>query len=309
MKKILLALALVAGLSSSHAATFGSGANEFTLDFTSIGNAGQEADPLTGVGYVPYNFSMGTYSISQNQIQAVANATGQYLGGVFSGDQPAGLVTWYQAATFVNWLNTSSGYQAAYNLTYSGGAYTMALWQSGQAGYDPSNPYRNSLSLYVLPSHNEWYKAAYGLSDGSGYTLYPTASNSAPEPVESGTTAGTVVINGAASYPASVYEAGGLSSYGTMGQGGNIVQWVETSVDGNSDPAANRLLRGGAWGSPGWTISSTAYVGDYNPNQALTSYGFRVAEISGNAVPEPSTYALFGLGALVLIVAYRRKVA
>jgi hypothetical protein len=28
-----------------------------------------------------------------------------------------------------------------------------------------------------------------------------------------------------------------------------------------------------------------------------------------SAVPEPSTYALFGLGALALVIAYRRKVA
>ena len=31
--------------------------------------------------------------------------------------------------------------------------------------------------------------------------------------------------------------------------------------------------------------------------------------VIGNTVPEPSTYALFGLGALALIAAYRRKVA
>jgi hypothetical protein len=30
---------------------------------------------------------------------------------------------------------------------------------------------------------------------------------------------------------------------------------------------------------------------------------------AADAVPEPSTYALFGLGALALVVAYRRKVA
>jgi hypothetical protein len=43
----------------------------------------------------------------------------------------------------------------------------------------------------------------------------------------------------------------------------------------------------------GWTSA--------NENTAL---GFNV-----NAIPEPSTYALFGLGALALVVAYRRKVA
>jgi len=37
-----------------------------------------------------------------------------------------------------------------------------------------------------------------------------------------------------------------------------------------------------------------------------TTFSFTIA---GNSVPEPSTYALFGLGALALIVACRRKVA
>ena len=34
MKKTILALALAAGLASAEAATFGTGANQFTLDFT-----------------------------------------------------------------------------------------------------------------------------------------------------------------------------------------------------------------------------------------------------------------------------------
>jgi hypothetical protein len=43
-------------------------------------------------------------------------------------------------------------------------------------------------------------------------------------------------------------------------------------------------------------------------NTALTSS--QVSQLYGiQSVPEPSTYALFGLGALALIVAYRRKVA
>ena len=55
MKKTILALALAAGLASAEAATFGTGANQFTLDFTAIGNTTQAADPLTGYGAVGYN--------------------------------------------------------------------------------------------------------------------------------------------------------------------------------------------------------------------------------------------------------------
>jgi hypothetical protein len=35
-----------------------------------------------------------------------------------------------------------------------------------------------------------------------------------------------------------------------------------------------------------------------------TAYGFNV-----NAIPEPSTYDLFWIGALALVISYRRKVA
>jgi hypothetical protein len=51
------------------------------------------------------------------------------------------------------------------------------------------------------------------------------------------------------------------------------------------------------------------------PTFTLTAYGYDTTGASVTvgqttaAVPEPSTYALFGLGALALIVAYRRKAA
>jgi len=173
MKKTILstlvAVALI-GFYSLHADTFGTGANQFTLDFTTIGNTGNAADS-TDYGAVGYTYAIGTYDISQNQLNAAAaNGLPGVAGGAWSGDQPAANVSWFQAAAYVNWLDTSTGHHASYNLTYSGGAYTMALWQSGQDGYDSSNPFRNSLALYVLPSENEWYKAAYGLSNGSDVT-------------------------------------------------------------------------------------------------------------------------------------------
>jgi len=314
MKKYILSLLVAIGLiGSASADTFGTGSNQFTLDFTSIGNAGQAADPTTGYGNVPYSFAMGTYAISQNQLTAAASASGQdFGGGSWSGDLPAANVSWYQAAAFVNWLNTSTGHQAAYNLTYSGGAYTLALWQSGQTGYDPSNPFRSSLALYVLPSENEFYKAAYGLSNGSGYTLYPTASNTAPTAVASGAVSGTAVFQQSVGQgPASVYQAGGLSSYGTMGMGGNVWGWEESAYNGsNTDPAGVRVLRGGAWlaaATPPLFLQSGSRYDYGTPSTQDFSIGIRVAEITANAVPEPSTYALFGIGAVGLLMVLRRK--
>jgi formylglycine-generating enzyme required for sulfatase activity len=183
----------------------------------------------------------------------------------------------------------------------------MALWTVTDAGYDSNNSYRNSLAKYFLPSENEFYKAAYGKSDGSGYYLYPTASSSAPTSVASGTSAGTAVYNRAASAPVSVYAAGGLSSYGTMGQGGNIWGWQESAYDGvNNSADEDRGMRGGIWDLPVNYLRSSSRSSILPSYDEGTGIGFRVASVA-DVVPEPSTYALFGLGAIGMLMVLRRK--
>lgn len=149
--------------------------------------------------------------------------------GSWLGDQPATSINWFQAAAFVNWLNTNQGYSPAYNITYSGGLngfYSMSLWPSNQAWtLGGTNLYRNANCCYFLPSENEWYKAAYYDSNKNnglgGYWQYSDGMNSLPVAVASGTAAGTAVyFNGAYLFsPATVTQSGGLSPYGTMGQG------------------------------------------------------------------------------------------
>jgi formylglycine-generating enzyme required for sulfatase activity len=323
MKKILLATAILAGasLTAAHADNFGTGANQFTLDFTTIGNPGNAAD-TTGYGSVGYEYRIGTHEISQYQIdRATASGLANVVAGAFSGDRPAGNMSWYESAAFVNWLNTSKSFAPAYNLTWSGSTWSMALWTEGTAGsgYDTNNLYRNSLAKYFLPSENEFYKAAFGKSDGNGYYLYPTASSNAPTPVTSGTNPGTAVYNQTwGQGPASIYQAGGRSSYGTMGQGGNMQEWQESAEDGtNNNVGDQRLVRGGYWyGISSDPIdSSNKSRSSFPPStDNYSNLGFRVASVSGIVpepplIPEPSTYALFGLGVLAMVIAYRRKMA
>jgi formylglycine-generating enzyme required for sulfatase activity len=170
----------------------------------------------------------------------------------------------------------------------------MALWNSANAWQlGGENLYRHKDAQYFLPSENEWYKAAYYNPTGSDYFLYPTASSSVPTAVASGTNAGTAVYNGVASVPAIVDRAGGLSPYGTMGQGGNVWEWNESAFDGsNSSSSASRAVRAGNWLGPDFGLRSSER-GGLDPSFEVNSLGFRVA-----SVPEPSTYALLAVAAM-----------
>jgi len=302
---------------SAQADTFGTSGNEFTIDFVPIGNAGNAAN-TTGFGAVPYEYRMGTYEVSQNAIdKATASGMANVTAGAWTGNQPAANISWYEAAAFVNWLNTSTGNTAAYDLAWDGSAWSMNPWSSGQA-WAPGgeNLYRNKAAYYFLPSDNEWVKAAYYNPAGSSYFLYPTASDSAPTAVASGTDAGTAVYGQPLEQgPAGVDVAGALSPYGTMGQGGNVFEWNESAFDGpNSSSSEDRRVRGGGWDlhpepewwnlsedwdmpHKEWILSDSASMPVFRlPSGDGIDLGFRVA-----SVPEPSTYALLlmtGAGAL-----------
>jgi formylglycine-generating enzyme required for sulfatase activity len=300
--------------------SFGSGANQFTMDFVTIGNPGNAAD-TTGspnpVGSVAYTYNLGKYEVSRGMINnantlgnlgiTLYNMSGYGFGDGNGVNRPATGISWYEAAKFVNWLNTSTGNTAAYKFSADG---TFQLWSSTDAGYNANNLFRNSLAKYVLPSTSEWYKAAYGSPTGTWYD-YPTGSNSAPGQVWNGTVANTAVYGGAIS-TADITNAGGLSAYGTMAQGGNAWELTETAYDGSNDIADDfRELRGGGFlvqsqaaaelsASRGryWTFASD---GDYFKS------GFRVAMADTASVPEPSAFSLLAVGLGGLALVRRRK--
>jgi formylglycine-generating enzyme len=247
----LLALAAIplAPQAKLAADTFGSGANQFTMDFVTVGNPGNAAD-TTGYGSVPYTYRMGTYEVSRDMITK-ANTVGGLGISMFDMtsyggngvNRPATGVSWYEAAVFVNWLNSSTGHTPAYKFS-SGG---FALWGPSDAGYNAANLYRNSLALYFLPSENEWCKAAYYDGPAGLYYDYPTGSDGAPTAVASGTGVGTeVYLQLTGTGPADITAAGGLSPYGTMGQGGNVNEWNESASDGGNDSTSEqREVRSG----------------------------------------------------------------
>ena len=201
--------------STAYADTFGSGSNTFDIEFVTIGNSGNAAD-TTGApnpaGSMAQTYRIGKFEISEDMIDNV-NAQSALDGDPLSitkdtrgPNKPATGVSWFEAAKFVNWLNTSTNNTPAYK--FDGGG-NFQLWQSGDAGYNAANLYRNSLAKYFLPSVDEWYKAAYYDSTGSSYFNFPTGSNTAPTPVPSGTAADTAVYSQSlATGPADITLAG-----------------------------------------------------------------------------------------------------
>lgn len=115
---------------------------------------------------------------------------------------------------------------------------------------------------------------------------------------------------------AAVYENN--TAYG--GMSGKISVYVNGSLQatfGSSygSSSANFIALGA---NPGWQSSPVEMFNGQMDNVfvytgALSSNTISQLAIAGNpgalAVPEPSTFVLFGLGVLALIVAYRRKVA
>jgi len=309
--KTTAALALLALLllytSSAHADIFGSGANEFTIEFVPIGNPGNLAD-ITGdpnpAGSVDYAYRMGKYAISRDMITKANNEGGlgitmhdmSFVIGGARDDMPATGVTWFEAARFVNWLNTNQGHQAAYNFDGSG---NFGLWSSAEAWQaGGENLFRHKDAFYFLPSVDEWYKAAYydpnANGGAGGYWNYPTGSNTAPTPVASGTAAYTAVYGSTSQGPADITLAGGLSPYGTMGQGGNAGELEE------GDMVIGTAARGGNWFfDSDEMLASSRYV--ILPSFELFFVGFRVASI-----PEPGT-VLMGALASVGMMLWRRR--
>jgi len=309
----LLAVLVLAGASvnaESLLETFGSAANQFQIEFVKIGNAGNGGDSWgqpNGVGSVGYIYNIGKFEISRDQINK-ANSAGNLgismydmssLGG--NGlNRPANGISWNEAAQFVNWLNTSRGFQAAYNFDANG---NFLLWSSGQ--YLGNNQYRHKNAFYFLPSRDEWYKSAYGTQTGS-WNQYPLANpHEYPESV-SGGNAGIVYARNITAGPADVNDAGGLSAWGTMAQGGNVYEWMESARDGvNNSSTENREIRGGAWYGHSTGVLAKSSLTDGTPSDPNYNYlvnGFRVA-----MVPEPSSLSLLLAGGAVLMAGRRRR--
>lgn len=273
-----------------------------TLDWVTVGNAGNAADS-TGFGAVGYNYQIGKYEVTNAQYGAFLNAkaaTDNYglyntnmsssgitrsgSSGSFTysvtealANRPVVHVSWYDAARFANWLANGQG-----SGDTETGSYTLSGATSG-------NFTANAGAQVYIPTENEWYKAAYYNGANSTYSLYPNGQNT--------------ITTADANYNRSVgssTDVGTYSSdpsfYGTFDQGGNVWEWNDAVI------GSARGLRGSAWYFDGASyLASTYRYSNASPSDEVDLIGFRLA-----SVPEPSSMVLAMLASGVMLTRRRR---
>ena len=300
----LTVVCVMAVRSVALADTFADGtANEFNIDFVPISKT---TNPSTGYGIVNKDYRMGTKEITNDQWSKFKSSLGVSLTGspsdAYDSDTistgtnvPTNNVTWYEAAQFVNWLNTSSGKPAAYKFTGTQGTsgYTLGVWSASDAGYNTANPYRNSNAFYFLPTEDEWVKAAYW--NGMTLQAYSNASLSdlisgSPDPTKwnYGPSAGYDLWN---------VGSGSRELNGTYDMMGNVWEWMESPYyTGDYLPGSYRGIRGGSCSYYFVDSLISSYRSFGKPNDEHNGgLSFRVA-----SVPEPCSLALLFLGGLAL---------
>lgn len=300
-----------------------------TIDYVTVGDAGNAADPLTGslYGAVAYDYKIAKNETTIAQYAEFLNAvaktdsyglysasmTTSYINGISqsgssgsfiysvnpgSANKPITFVSWFDAARFCNWLQNGQQTGVGAALTAETGAYTL---NGATAGIIT----KNVGATVWIPTEDEWYKAAYydptKNSGAGGYWLRATQSNSM--------SSNTIGVAGAANYDdgdyvgypgmaltdAGAYGANSDSYYGTNDQSGNVLEWNDAVIN-----STNRGFRGGAWNGNESDLRSQ-YRNFNHPSSQAFNIGFRLATI-----PEPSSLVLSLLASGALVIRRRR---
>jgi formylglycine-generating enzyme required for sulfatase activity len=273
-----------------------------TIDWVTVGNAGNAADPLTGFGAVAYEYKIGKYEVTNAQYGAFLNAaaqtdsyglyksnmstygitrsgsSGSYTYSVTGAlaNRPVVYVSWFDAARFANWMMNAQG-----NGDTETGAYTLNGATSGII-------LANAAAQVYIPTENEWYKAAFYIAATASYSRYPNGQDTITTADANYNTNTSVDVGSFSNDP---------SAYGTFDQGGNVLEW-----NGGVWGGVHRGIRGGWYGNYNYDTGrmSSSYHEYIWPETDVAYGGFRLA-----AVPEPSAWVLTMLASGMMLI--RRK--
>jgi formylglycine-generating enzyme len=299
-----------------------------SLEMVSVGNPGNApdtryADPPdtpSGYGSVAYTYNMGKFEVTAGQYCEFLNAVAktdtyglyntsmwddhispgckiQQIGSSSNytysvapelANRPVNLVSWGDAVRFCNWLANGQPTGPQSLATTEDGSYYVNGATSEQALMVVT---RRDNARHVIPTEDEWYKAAHydlGKPGGAGYWDYPTRMDTI--------NAGMANYNSSVGHTTDVGAYGDYPSpYGTFDQGGNVCEWNETSLHG-----PNRGWRGGSFMDQ-YNIHASWRGGTSPPNE-YGYVGFRIAE-----VPEPVSLLFLALGGLAMMLTKTRR--
>jgi len=270
------------------------------IDFVTIGDPGNAGDTRaaaspSGCGAVGYTYHLGKYEVTNGQWDAFVSEAGAPTGNpnnaydesaTWTGtDVPTNEVSWYEAAQFCNYLTTGDKSLGAYQ--FSGNNTNPGDF----TGIDRGSAVSTYGMVYVIPTEDEWYKAAY--YTGSGYSTYANGTDTAPiEDVDSNY---DDYESGAQPWD---FGDGTQEQNGTFDMMGNVWEWNETLI--SSSP---RGLRGGSYITDDYGISSSYRILNF-PGSEYYDLGFRVASVSDTSAPPVADtngpYALYAGDTLTL---------
>ncbi len=195
--------------------------------------------------------------------------------------RPVNYVSWGDAARFANWMHNGQPAGAQDLTTTEDGSYHLA---GAMSNVELMAIVRDADATWVVPSEDEWYKAAYHKNDGvtSNYWDYPTTSDGVPS---------NELIDPDPGNNANFYQSGftidspyfrtkvgdfenSESPYGTFDQGGNVWEWNEEVISGSF-----RGVRGGSFFGNGVLdmLHAATRITDVVPTVEYYFVGFRVA--------------------------------
>jgi len=296
------------------------------LDMVLVGNPGNAAD-ATGRGAIDRLYRVGTFEVTNPDyvefLNAVAkddpnglfnqNMEDSDRGGILRAgspgtftyftkehfsNKPVNWIGWPDCARYCNWLHNGKPAGTQDASTTETGAYDMTL---------PNDQIvRQQGARWYLPTHDEWYKAAYHDpidpgADGGGtpdYWNYPTRSDTLPTKAQDDAV-GDVTNPGpnVANYDkganwngenGNVTTVGGTTSvgpWGTFDMGGNINEWTETpdtpippNPPDQPEALPTRSIRGSDFASPGILMSTPeGFALALNMVAEAANIGYRVA--------------------------------